>query len=138
MTVKVRTLILAGLLFAALPAAAQFERLPHLNLKEVDPSLAGDFFGVWEIRDKTGKKRCRIDLKKTTGAGGYQIDIAKNCAKDFPVMGEIDGWHLLENWTIDLIDANFKTRVRFSTPDDNYVAIPEVDGIATLAKPKRK
>lgn len=136
MTLKARTLLFAGLLFAA-PAAAQFEPLKQLNLKEVDPALVGDFFGTWEIRDKTGKKRCRINLKKTTGAGGYQIDIASNCAKDFPVMAQIDSWHLLENWTIDLIDANFKTRVRFSTPDDNYVAIPEVDGIATLVKPKK-
>jgi hypothetical protein len=135
---KARAAILATLLLTALPAAAQFEPLKPLNLKEVDPALIGDIFGPWEIRDKTGKKRCRINLKKTTGTGGYQIDIADNCAKDFPVMRQIDGWHLLEGWTIDLIDATMKTRVRFSTPDNAYVAIPEVDGIATIAKPRKK
>lgn len=138
MTVTARAPILAGLLFAALPAAAQFEPLKPLNLKEVDPALAGDFFGAWEIRDNSGQKRCRITLRRETGIGGYQIDVADNCAKVFPVMEEIGGWRLLEGWTIDLIDATRKTRVRFSTPDNNYVAIPEVDGIATLAKLKRK
>jgi hypothetical protein len=134
---KARAAILAALLFVAPPAAAQFEPLKPLNLKEVDPALIGDFFGSWEVRDKTGKKRCRMTLRKEAGIGGYQIDIAPNCANIFPVMGEIGGWRLLEGWTIDLIDATRKTRVRFSTPDNNYVAIPEVDGIATLVKPKK-
>jgi hypothetical protein len=129
---------LAAFLLIATPAAAQFAPLPPLNLKEVDPALIGDLFGAWEIRDKSGKKRCRIVLKKEQAIGGYAIEVADSCKKTFPVMDEIAGWRLLESWTIDLIDATRKTRVRFETPDNRYVAIPEVDGINTLAKPPKK
>ncbi len=135
---RLRGKILAALLLFATHAAAQFVPLKPLDLKEVDPALIGDTFGAWEIRDKSGKKRCRIVLMKEQAIGGYAIEVAEDCKKSFPVMDEIAGWRLMENWTIDLIDATRKTRVRFSTPDERYVAIPEVDGIASLAKPQKK
>ncbi|MBY0532956.1 MAG: protease inhibitor Inh/omp19 family protein [Xanthobacteraceae bacterium] len=114
-------------------------RVIFLSAAFFDPALIGDFFGAWEIRDASGKKRCRIVLKKEQAIGGYAIEIAENCEKSFPVIDEIAGWRLLESWTIDLIDVTRKTRIRFSTPDNNYIAIPEVDGIARpLKPPKRK
>ncbi len=130
--------IAAALALSTTAAFAQFEPLQPLDLKEVDPSLIGDTFGAWEIRDESGKKRCRINLKKEQAIGGYAIEVADNCKKLFPVMDEVAGWRLLEGWTIDLVDATRKTRVRFSTPDERYVAIPEVDGIASLHKPSKK
>jgi hypothetical protein len=130
--------LLAAFLLIATPAAAQFAPLKPLNLKEVDPSLIGDIFGAWEIRDKSGSKRCRIVLKKEQAIGGYAIEVAENCKKYFPVMDEIAGWRLLESWTIDLIDATRKTRIRFETPDNRYVAIPEIDGIDGLFKPAKQ
>ncbi len=131
------TALAAALLIAA-PAAAQFAPLQPLNLKEVDPALIGDLFGAWEIRGHDGKKRCRIVLKKETAIGGYAIEVAENCKAAFPVMSEIAGWRLLESWTIDLIDATRKTRVRFTTPDETYVAQNEIDGIARLVKSKQQ
>lgn len=133
-----RAKLFAAFLLVASPAAAQYQPLKPLDLKEVDPSLIGDTFGAWEIRDETGKKRCRIVLKKELAIGGYQIEIADNCKKTFPVMDEIAGWRLMESWTIDLIDATRKTRVRFYTPDDNYIAQEEVDGIFRLVKPPKR
>lgn len=130
-------LFLAAFLAAA-PAAAQFQPLKPLDLTEVDPALAGDIFGAWEIRDRSGKKRCRVVLGKEAAIGGYAIEVAESCRKSFPVMNEVAGWRLLENWTIDLIDATRKTRVRFTTPDERYVAIPEIDGIVSLVKPPKK
>lgn len=130
--------LLAAALLIATPAAAQFAPLKPLNLQEIDPALIGDTFGAWEIRDRSGKKRCRIVLKKEQTIGGYAIEVADNCKKSFPVMDEIAGWRLLENWTIDLIDATRKTRVRFETPDNRYVAIPEIDGIDGLFKPAKQ
>lgn len=128
----------AALLLSTIAAFAQFEPLQPLDLKDVDPALIGDTFGPWEIVDKSGKKRCRIVLKKDAVIGGFGIDIAPNCAKLFPVMDEIAGWRLMQNWTIDLIDATRKVRVRFQTPDERYVAIPEIDGIDALVQPKTK
>jgi hypothetical protein len=130
------TILVAALSFA--PAAAQYAPLQPLNLKEVDPAMIGDLFGAWEIRDTSGKKRCRIVLKKEETIGGYAIEVTNDCKKSFPVMNEVAGWRLLENWTIDLIDATRKTRVRFETPDNRYVAIPEIDGIDGLFKPAKR
>ncbi len=124
---------LAGL--AAGAAHAQtFEPIKVMDTKDVDKAMLDDVFGRYEIRDTTGKKKCRFTLKRDLTIGGMQIDVAKDCAAKFPVMGEITAWRLMENWTIDLSDALRKTRVRFQTPDERYVAIPEVDGIDELLK----
>jgi hypothetical protein len=39
----------------------------------------------------------------------------------------------LENWTIDLVDGLRKTRVRFETPDNRYVAFGDAKDIAGMA-----
>jgi hypothetical protein len=131
----------AGFGFAALavlwfgPAFAEepvFEPLPLLDLTGVDPEFADDMFGQWTIHDASGEKSCAIELKQEATIGGMEIGVDPGCEKVFPVMADITAWRLLEGWTIDLADAERKIRVRFSTPDERYVAIPEVDGIATI------
>jgi len=57
-----------------------------------------------------------------------------DCGKIFPVMNDVAGWRLYEDWVIVLIDATRKTLIRFSTPDNAYVAEPETDGISTIVK----
>jgi hypothetical protein len=51
-------------------------------------------------------------------------------------MDGIAAWRLMQDWGIDLVDATRKTRIRFTTPDDAYVAEPEVDGILTILQPQ--
>jgi Protease inhibitor Inh len=109
-----------------------FEPIKPLDVTGVDPGLLANAFGTWEIRDKSGKRRCRIELKKESGIGGYQIDVAADCTKAFPVMGDISAWRLLQNWTIDLVDPLRKTRLRFETPDDRYVALGEASDVAGI------
>lgn len=111
---------------------ANFEPLPPLDLSEVSPEFADDMFGRWMISDETGKRTCEVRLDREDTIGGMQIDVGPTCEKTFPVMGEIAAWRLSEGWVIDLVDVERKTRVRFSTPDERYVAIPEVDGIETI------
>lgn len=124
-------IVLAGSL--ATPAAAyDFEPVKPLDVKQVDAALLADTFGIWEIRDKSGKKRCRVTLKKEFGIGGYQIEAASGCDKTFPIMGDIAAWRLLEGWTIDLVDGLRKTRVRFETPDNRYVPIGDPKDIAGI------
>lgn len=124
----------AGLVASqAAPAAAyDFEPVKPLDVKEVDPALLADVFGAWEIRDKSGKKRCRVTFLKEFGIGGYQVEVAPGCDKAFPVMADISAWRLLEGWTIDLVDPLRKTRVRFSTPDNRYVAFGDPKDIAGI------
>lgn len=131
---------LAALAMSASASAQQFEPLKpmDMNFPGIDPSVYADLFGPWELRDSTGKRRCRIVLKREYMIGGQQIEVAPDCVQKFPIMDEIVAWRLLENWTIDLVDPLRKTRIRFSTPDDRYVAFPESYGIDGLFKPLRR
>ena len=118
-------------------AAAQepvFEPLPPLGLDSVDPELADEMFGRWIIGSANGDRQCEVELLREPAIGGMQIDIGPGCEAAFPVMADIAAWRLLEGWAIDLADGERKTRIRFSTPDERYVASPEIDGIVTLER----
>ncbi|QND51438.1 AprI/Inh family metalloprotease inhibitor [Phyllobacterium sp. 628] len=125
--------IFALALFATLPVtAALAQEVAPMDLDSIDPDLLESFYGPWQIRNENGDKLCKVVLKKETTIGGTQIEIDPACAKTFPIMGEITAWRLKENWTIELVDALRKTRITFETPDDNYIAEPETDGIFTI------
>lgn len=127
--------LMAGLAGLAGPACGfEFEPVKPLDVKSVNPALVADIYGAWEIRDKSGKKRCRINLLKDFGIGGYQIEVAPGCDKAFPIMGDIAAWRLLEGWTIDLVDPLRKIRVRFETPDNRYVPFGDAKDIAGMAE----
>lgn len=121
---------MAGLSGAA--GAFDFEPVKPLDVKAVDPAMVAGVYGAYEIRDKSGKKRCRVTLLKEPGIGGSQIDIAPGCDKAFPVMADIAAWRLLESWTIDLVDPLRKTRVRFATPDNRYIPFGDAQDIAGM------
>ncbi|MFG1421854.1 AprI/Inh family metalloprotease inhibitor [Roseixanthobacter liquoris] len=136
-----RAALAAGLLALAALAPAPRARaddtflpIAPLDTASADPAFVADMFGYYEIRDETGRKRCRIRLLKAPTIGGMQVEVGKTCAATFPIMGEITAWRLGEGWVIDLVDALRKTRVRFQTPDERYVAIPTIDGIDTIEK----
>ena len=120
----------AGLIGPA--GAFEFEPVKPMDVKSVDPALLTNIFGAWEIRDKSGQRRCRLTLLKDFGIGGYQIEVAPGCAKAFPVMDDVSAWRLLQGWSIDLVDGLRKTRVRFETPDNRYVALGDAKDIAGM------
>ena len=125
------------LALVALPFGAAFA--DDLKLMDpnggVDPDLLKSFYGPWVISNQAGDKTCKIDLKAEPTIGGSVIDVDPGCAKVFPVMDEIAAWRLMEGWGIDLVDATKKTVIRFTTPDAEYVANPEIDGIYTIVQP---
>ena len=112
--------------------AYDFEPVKPLDTKDVEPSMMDDVYGAWEIRDKSGKKRCRITLSKELTIGGSQIDIAPGCDKTVPIMADISAWRLLEGWGIDLVDPLRKIRIRFTTPDNRYVAFGDKKDIGAI------
>lgn len=127
--------LIAGLaLVAAMTGAPayEFEPAKALDTREIEPAMLNDVYGAWEIRDRSGKRRCRFTLLKEFGIGGYQIEVAPNCKQSFPVMDDIAAWQLLEGWSIDLIDPLRKTRIRFTTPDNRYVAFGDEKDIAGI------
>jgi hypothetical protein len=123
--------LVIGLVMSSMASA---QELKLMDVKDVDPTMLKDMYGTWEIQDAKGKKRCRVVLKSESTIGGSQIDVAKGCAKIFPIMDDIAAWRLYEGWTIGFADATRKLRIRFSTPDNRYVAEPETDGIFTIVK----
>ncbi len=118
-------------LFLTAPALAQDDLVP-MDLSQVDPAMVNDMFGPWEIADESGKKTCRVELKRDETIGGMEIAVDPACAKVFPVMDEIAAWRLMESWTIVMADATRKTRLVFYRPDERYIARDEVDGIFTI------
>jgi hypothetical protein len=118
------------------PLAALAQDAMPMDTSQVDPALVKSFYGPWVIADRSGDKTCKVDLTEEPTIGGSVIDVDPGCAKVFPIMDEIGAWRLMENWEIDLVDATRKTRIRFTTPDESYVADPETDGIFTILQPE--
>jgi len=118
--------------FAGSAAAYDFAPLKPLDTREVDPALRKDLYGAYEIRDRAGRKRCRLVLSREPAIGGMAIEVAPGCEKAFPVMADIAGWRVLEGWAIDLIDPLRKTVIRFETPDNRYVPFGDPAKIAGM------
>jgi hypothetical protein len=127
-----KRLVLAAVLLAQPAFAFDFEPVKPLDLSQVDPAMANDLFGAYEIHNKSGSKRCRVVLLKEPAIGGMGIEVDPKCKAAFPVMDDIAGWRVLESWTIDLIDPLRKTRVRFETPDNRYVPFGNPADIAGM------
>jgi hypothetical protein len=125
-----------ALLLASLPFARAEELMP-LDTASVDPDMLKGMYGPWVITDQSGARRCNVVLKDEPTIGGLVIDVDPACAKVFPVMADIAAWRLMESWAIYLVDPVRKTRIRFTTPDDAYVADPETDGIFTILQPQQ-
>ncbi|TMJ35156.1 MAG: hypothetical protein E6G87_13025 [Alphaproteobacteria bacterium] len=105
-----------------------------LDLDAVDPAMVADFLGDWTILNADGSKSCKVTLSREPTIGGMVIDIDPDCGKAFPVMNGVASWRLLEDWEIVLADATKKSLIHFTTPDNAYVAEPEMDGITTIVK----
>ena len=128
---------LALALGVLLEADAGADELMPMDTASVDPDLLKSMYGPWVITDQSGGKRCNVVLKDEPTIGGSVIDVDPGCATVFPVMADIAAWRLMESWAIYLVDAERKTRIRFTTPDDAYVADPETDGIFTILHPQQ-
>jgi hypothetical protein len=127
-----RTIRAMGLvaLLGASPASAQ----ALMDLDAVDPAMLDDFLGVWSIQNADASKSCKVSLSREVTIGGLEIDVDPDCEKAFPVMKHVTAWRLYEDWQIVLVDATRKSLIRFSTPDNAYVADPETDGITTIVR----
>jgi hypothetical protein len=112
------------------PASAQ----ALMDLDAVDPAMLDDFLGVWSIQNADASKSCKVSLSREVTIGGLEIDVDPDCEKAFPVMKHVTAWRLYEDWQIVLVDATRKSLIRFSTPDNAYVADPETDGITTIVR----
>jgi hypothetical protein len=131
---------IAGLVLALglMQAAAAFaDDLMPMDTTAVDPDMLKSMYGPWIITDESGDKRCKVVLTDEPTIGGSVIEVDPGCEKAFPVMADVAAWRLMESWGIYLVDAERKTRIRFTTPDNEYIADPETDGIFTILQPQQ-
>ena len=105
-----------------------------MDLDAVDPAMLQDFLGDWSIQNTDASKTCKVSLGREVTIGGLVIEMDPECKRVFPVMDDVVAWRLYEDWQIVLVDATRKSLIRFSTPDNAYVADPETDGITTIVK----
>lgn len=121
-----------GLVFlmSAGPASAQ----ALMDLDSVDPAMLDSFLGEWSVQNTDASKTCKVSLSREVTIGGLVIEVDPECKRVFPVMDDVVAWRLYEDWQIVLVDATRKSLIRFSTPDNAYVADPETDGITTIVK----
>jgi hypothetical protein len=127
-----RTIRAIGLL-VLLSASAASAQAP-LDIETIDPVLLEDFLGDWSIQNSDGSKSCKVTLSRELTIGGLWIMADPDCAKVFPVMKHVAAWRLYEDWEIVLVDATRKSLIRFSAPDNAYIAEPVTDGITTIVK----
>ena len=107
-----------------------------IDIGTLDQEARDGILGAWTIADQSGSRICRVTFSDEATIGGYAIDLEPSCLETFPIMNEIGSWRLYENWEIVLADATRKELIRFSTPDNSYVATPETDGIFTIRRPE--
>lgn len=126
----------AALLVLSLVSPAAGAEPAPIDIGALDEAGRGEILGHWIIADQPGTKTCRVSFSAEATIGGYVIDVDPACAATFPVMDEVAAWRLYENWQIVLADVTRRELIRFTTPDDSYVAAPETDGIFTISRPE--
>jgi hypothetical protein len=74
-----------------------------------DPSALSDaanaMIGGWEFSNADHDKICRFTFRADAVAGGYKLDIDKNCASLFPSTKDVGGWNVDAYGTLRLLDA---------------------------------
>jgi Protease inhibitor Inh len=73
------------------------------------PSLsdaANAMIGTWEFSNADHDKICKFAFRADAAAGGYKVDVDRNCANLFPSTKDIVGWNLDSYGTLRLLDKS--------------------------------
>jgi Protease inhibitor Inh len=65
----------------------------------------GAMIGAWEFSNADHDRVCRFNFRADPAAGGYKLDIDKNCAGIFPATKEIVGWAVDNYGALRLLDG---------------------------------
>ena len=61
--------------------------------------------GTWEFSNADHDKICRFTFRAEAVAGGYRLDVDRNCANLFPSTKDVIGWALDTYGSLRLLDA---------------------------------
>jgi hypothetical protein len=65
---------------------------------------ANAMIGSWEFSNADHDKICRFAFRADVSAGGYRVDVDRNCQNLFPSTKEVVGWNLDSYGTLRLLD----------------------------------
>jgi hypothetical protein len=65
----------------------------------------GDMIGAWELSNADHDKVCKFSFRADTAAGGYKLDIDRNCPNVFPSTKDIVAWTIDNYGNLRLLDA---------------------------------
>src|ERR1700685_4513072 len=71
--------------------------------QQSDPVAA--MVGAWELSNADHDKPCRLNFRADTAAGGYKIDVDKNCPSVFPSTKDITAWTVDNYGSLRLLNA---------------------------------
>jgi hypothetical protein len=67
---------------------------------------ANAMIGAWEFSNADHDKTCRFNFRADAVAGGYRLDIDKNCPNVFPSTKDIAAWSVDNYGNLRLVDAS--------------------------------
>ena len=67
---------------------------------------ANAMIGTWEFSNADHDKICKFAFRADAAAGGYKVDVDRNCANLFPSTKDIVGWNLDSYGTLRLLDKS--------------------------------
>lgn len=84
---------------------------------EEPPALsdaANAMLGAWELSNADHDKTCRFLFRADAAAGGYKVDVDRNCASLFPSTKDVTGWTIDTFGTLKLLDVRGNALVELS------------------------
>jgi hypothetical protein len=94
-----RNVILAAAIAGGYCGAAMAQEPPESS------DAAKTMVGNWEFSNADHDKSCRFAFRADASAGGYKVDLDRNCATLFPSTKDIAGWTLDSYGTLRLLDG---------------------------------
>jgi Protease inhibitor Inh len=88
----------------ALIAAALCSSSAAAQEAPASPEALNAMIGNWEFSNADRDKVCRFAFRSDAAAGGYKVEIDKNCAMLFPSTKDVVGWTLDSFGTLRLLD----------------------------------
>jgi hypothetical protein len=96
----VRGAIIGIVVAAAYCSGAPAQDQPTLS------DVANGMIGAWEFSNADHDKICRFVFRADAVAGGYKLDIDRNCPNLFPTTKNIVGWAVDNYGALRLLDAS--------------------------------
>jgi hypothetical protein len=75
---------------------------------------AGAMVGAWEFSNADHDKVCRFNFRTDALAGGYRLEIDRNCASVFPSTKDVVAWAIDGFGTLRLLDARGNAVIELS------------------------